>query len=265
MRDTSKIDLFSVGRRSFPNWETVCQIEGELATNSLINISQSELDYAEKHRASRLSELIAEENDSGIVYFCERYWLESFPIHRLPYNRWIADQFEVYRKEEELLNNEETKFIHLDFRLFVLPPLLSDDIKSWIDYQGIGPKCTICCDATIDVNYDWYVQATHLMHNVNYYLEMLSEVVTAWEGGRGDDICSLAYIHLIPEEEKPLFVSYERNPFSKKCGKIKKRMVRAGFRAATIESLKSTLISYVRNNRSTKLSWERMSVRSAKD
>jgi len=83
----------------------------------------------------------------------------------------------------------------LNFGATVLPPLLTKQAESWIDISGgYYPSCKICCDLSVEVDDDCYVQAAHLMHNSNYYLEMLNAGAT--DEIRGEDVCIFDYIFL---------------------------------------------------------------------
>ena len=189
-----KNDLFSVRRRSFPKWETVCRIQNKLAEKSLINHSDIQLALVAERRPQRLEELIAEENESGIVYFCERKWLESFLTHKVAYNAWVANQLNLFPRTETTTVKASIKHIILSLTSIVLPPLLSNQTKSWIEMSNCAPRCEICCDLSAEVNNDWFVQAAHLIHNCNYYLEMLNEGAT--DQIRGEEVCFFDYINL---------------------------------------------------------------------
>ena len=189
-----KNDLFSVRHRSFPCWETVCRIQDKLAGKSLINHSDAQLHLVSERRVQRLEELIAEESESGIVYFCERKWLESFLKNQVAYNAWVANQFNLIPKTETTTAKVGIKHIKFDIEVFELPPLLTYQSKSWIDMSNCYPKCLICCDLSVEIDNDWFVQAAHLIHNCNYYLEMLNEGAT--DEIRGEEVCFFDYIYL---------------------------------------------------------------------
>lgn len=189
-----KNDLFSVRRRSFPCWETVCLIQDKLSGKSLLNHSDAQLPAVAEGRLLRLEELIEEENRSGIVYFCERKWLESFPAHQVTYSTWVANEMNLLPKTETTSTKSGIKRIKISLGNVVLPPLLTDQARSWIELSNYYPNCTICFDQSAKLNNDWFVQAAHLIHNCNYYLEILNAGAT--EEIRGEEVCFFDYIHL---------------------------------------------------------------------
>jgi len=166
-----KIDLFAVGRRSFPKWGIVQDRQRKLSGNSLIGLSHDQMDSILEKRAERLVELIDEENTSGLVYYCERHWLESLAQSKHTYRYWLHQTLSPFIQTED---NGDGYFYHLGLNAFRLPPLF-DRSKRWIDYSYSEPKCTICSLDSSTVNRDWLIQAAHLVHNLNYYLEMLND------------------------------------------------------------------------------------------
>jgi len=175
-----KIDLFSVGRRTFPEWPLVQDLQTRLAKNSLIGFSHDQMNNIREKRAERLTELIDEEHTSGLVYYCERYWLESFAQSNYTYEYWLHQTLFPFIQTENL-NNENGYLHHLGLNAFRLPPLLSERTKKWVNYSYSEPKCSICTRDSNTVNRDWLIQAAHLLHNLNYYLEMLNDDVRTEE------------------------------------------------------------------------------------
>ncbi len=208
MLENLKIDLFSVSRRSFPGWETVRQIEQKLAKNSLINYQLDDLEQVAKQRAQRLVELIDEENESGIVYFCERYWLESQKRVGLPYKSWVNSRFRPFVTQSE---NEsvDSRVIEIGLRDFLLPPLLSDQTRQWIRCNDIYPRCVIFSSLSEPVDQNWYVQAAHLLHHLNYYLEFVNE--NASDEDRLT-IFSFDHIYLYPKSHNSQIWQLDVNP-----------------------------------------------------
>jgi len=196
--DQLKIDLFSVGRRSFPSWERCREVQSELSRNSLIELSHDEVTAASEQRAKRLAELIDEEATSGVSYFCERIWLEEIAGRSgRSYKSWLAEfmRFFTYRAEPQEQTDREHRCVYLkDFRI---PPLLSDRSRGWIELNKSSIKCIIYSSVSSSSNgygdNDWFVQTAHLMQNLNYYIEMVAEQSTVNDRA---NVCRLEYLRL---------------------------------------------------------------------